>query len=219
LIETHGDDFFLILESEQIDPIHDAFGSARFQKYHPVFETMYYHLKDKKPFNWLLELETFLIDDKEINKNLTYCATIMVQQQLSKNDDYSFPTVGTIAGYTAHKLAQDAYKSDDGLSEILGVKDSLWITSGYVPGTFGLILLLFNVASAVLFVAYAEDIVGFDLDKSYPEMSQLPIWKSFQEGAFDLKVEYEQQRRQEPTNLKIGDKPKGDGVKTGIKIK
>jgi hypothetical protein len=50
-------------------------------------------------------------------------------------------------------------------------------------------------------------------------MSQLPIWKSFQEGAFDLKVEYEQQRRQEPTNLKIGDKPKGDGVKTGIKIK
>ena len=219
LIEEHGDDFFLILESEQIVPINDAFNSTRFQKYHPIFETMYYELKDKKPFNWFLELESFLIDDKEINKNLTNCATILVRQQISKNGDYSFPTIGTIAGYTAHKLAQDAYKTEDGLSELLGVKDSLWITSGYVPGTFGLILLLFNVASAVLFVAYAEDIVGFDMDKSYPDLAELPIWKSFQEGAFDLKVEYEQKRKEEPVKASIDAKSQSSSVKTGIKIK
>ena len=96
LIEKHGDSFFLILEAENIT-IHDAFNSSRFQAYHPLFESMYYELKDKKPFNWLLELETYLIDDKEINKNLTYCATTLVQQQLAKNADYSFPTVGTVA--------------------------------------------------------------------------------------------------------------------------
>ena len=218
LIEKHGDSFFLILEAENIT-IHDAFNSSRFQAYHPLFESMYYELKDKKPFNWLLELETYLIDDKEINKNLTYCATTLVQQQLAKNADYSFPTVGTVAGYTAHKLAQDAYKSEDGLSEILGVKDSLWITSGYVPGTFGLILLLFNVASAVLFVAYAEDIVGFDMDKTNPDMANLPIWKAFKESAFDLKVEYEQKRKEETKELKVGTSSPRSAVKTGIKIK
>lgn len=218
LIEKHGDSFFLILEAENIT-IHDAFNSSRFQAYHPLFESMYYELKDKKPFNWLLELETYLIDDKEINKNLTYCANTLVQQQLAKPADYTFPTVGTVAGYTAHKLAQDAYKSEDGLSELLGVKDSLWITSGYVPGTFGLILLLFNVASAVLFVAYAEDIVGFDMDKTNPDMANLPIWKAFKESAFDLKVEYEQKRKEETKELKVGTSSPRSAVKTGIKIK
>jgi hypothetical protein len=219
LIENHGDSFFLIIESEQIMPIHDAFNSSRFQAYHPIFESMYYELKDKKPFNWLLELETYLIDDKEIEKNLTYCATTLVRQQLAKNADLTFPTIGKVSGFTAHKLAQDAYRAEDGLSEILGVKDSLWITSGYVPGTFGLILLFFNVASAVLFVAYAEDVVGFDMDKSYPEMANLPIWKSFKESAFDLKVEYQQKRKEETKDLKVGTTSPRSAAKTGIKIK
>ena len=105
------------------------------------------------------------------------------------------------------------------MSEILGVKDSLWITSGYVPGTFGLILLLFNVASAVLFVAYAEDIVGFDMDKTNPDMANLPIWKAFKESAFDLKVEYEQKRKEETKELKVGTSSPRSAVKTGIKIK
>ena len=223
LIEKHGDSFFLIIESEEILPIHDAFNSSRFQAYHPIFESMYYELRDRKPFNWLLELETYLVDDKEINKNLTYCATTLVKQQLAKNADYIFPTVGTIAGYTAHKLVQDAYKAEDGLSELLGVQDSLWITSGYVPGTFGLILLLFNVASAVLFTAYAEDIVGFNLDKSNPELANLPIWKSFKEGAFNLKVEYEQKRKEDQKEdqkeVRFGTASPRSAVKTGIKIK
>lgn len=219
LIEEHGDDFFLIIESQDIMPIHDAFNSSRFQAYHPLFESMYYQLKDRKPFNWLLELETYLVDDKEINKNLTYCATTLVKQQIAKNGDFLFPIVGTIAGFTAHQLVKTAYKTEDGLSELLGVKDALWITSGYVPGTFGLVLLLFNVASAVLFLAYAEDIVGLNLDKTNPDMAELPIWTSFKDSAFDLKVEYEQKRKQEKLDQKTSTASPKSAVRTGIKIK
>jgi hypothetical protein len=219
LIETHGDDFFLIIESQTILPINDAFNSSRFQSYHPLFESMYYQLQSKKPFNWFLELEKVLVDDKEIEKNLTYCATELVKQQLANNADYLFPTVGKVAGFTAHKLLLDAQNTEDGLSELLGVKDSLWITSGYVPGTLGLILLLFNVASAMLFVAYAEDIVGFDLDKANPELAELPIWQAFKESAFDLKVEYENKRTQLTQQQKIETTSPRSAVQTGIKIK
>jgi hypothetical protein len=141
-----------------------------------------------------------------------------IVRQLAENANYIFPTIGLIAGNTAHKLSQDAYKAEDGLSEILGVTDSLWITSGYVPGTFGLILLLFNVASALLFVAYAEDIVGLNLDKSNPELADLAIWKAFKEGAFDLKSEYENKRSQESQAIKPNIASPRSAVQTGIKI-
>ena len=138
---------------------------------------------------------------------------------MADNGDYLFPTVGKVAGFTAHKLLIDAQNTEDGLSELLGVKDSLWITSGYVPGTLGLILLLFNVASAMLFVAYAEDIVGFDLDKANPELAELAIWKAFKESAFDLKAEYENKRTQITQQQKIETTSPRSAVQTGIKIK
>ena len=219
IIEKHGDEFFLILEQEAIVAQYDAFKSNQFQSYNPIFETMYNELREKKPFNWLLKLESQLIDDKEIEKNLELCTQTLVQEQLSSIRGYTYPSVGKIAGFTAHKLVQQAYNNENGLGDFLGVKDSLWITSGYVPGTFGLILLLFNVSCAVLFVATAEDIVGFDMSKSYPQFTGLPIWEAYKSGAMDLKVKYEEERKnKKASSEKEGIASPRSAKKTGIKF-
>lgn len=219
IIEKHGDEFFLILEQQAVVPQFDAFKSNQFQSYHPIFETMYNELREKKPFNWLLKLESQLIDDKEIEKNLELCTQAMVQEQLSSIRGYTYPSIGKIAGFTAHQLVQKAYNDQNGLGDFLGVKESLWITSGYVPGTFGLILLLFNVSCAVLFVATAEDIVGFDMSKSYPQFTGLPIWEAYKNGAMDLKAKYEEQRKNKIETIeKEGIASPRDAKKTGIKF-
>ena len=235
LIEKHGNDFFLILESDggaitqtapiptsttpkNVKTLFDAFNSSRFQAYNPIFETMYQELAVKKPFNWLLDLEEKLVDDLEIEKNLSYCGSTMVQQGLATKNDFTLPTIGKIAGTTAHKLIQMSYKSEDGLSKLLKVKEALWITSSFVPGTYGLILLLLNVSCAVMFVAYAEDIVGFDISKVYPKFTKLPIWSVFREGVLDLKQEYAN-KDISPVDNKT-EKPEDDttSAKTGIKF-
>ena len=183
-----------------------------------MFETMYQELAVKKPFNWLLDLEEKLVDDLEIEKNLSYCGSTMVQQGLATKNDFTLPTIGKIAGTTAHKLIQMSYKSEDGLSKLLKVKEALWITSSFVPGTYGLILLLLNVSCAVMFVAYAEDIVGFDISKVYPKFTKLPIWSVFREGVLDLKQEYAN-KDISPVDNKT-EKPEDDttSAKTGIKF-
>ena len=71
----------------------------------------------------------------------------------------------------------------------------------------------------MLFVAYAEDIVGFDLDKANPELAELAIWKAFKESAFDLKAEYENKRTQITQQQKIETTSPRSAVQTGIKIK
>lgn len=237
LIEKHGDNFFLIIESDggtsevtqtsptttssttkNVKTLFDAFNSSRFQAYNPLFETMYQELSIKKPFNWLLELEEKLVDDVEIEKNLSYCGSTMVQQGLATKNDFTLPTIGKIAGTTAHKLVQMSYKTEDGLSKLLKVKEALWITSSFVPGTYGLILLLLNVACGVMFVAYAEDIVGFDISKVYPKFTNLPIWSIFREGVLDLKQEYAN-KDLAPSGTQ-NEKPEAENAvsKTGIKF-
>jgi hypothetical protein len=235
LIEEHGNDFFLIIESDggssentiptntstppqNVKTLFDAFNSSRFQAYNPIFETMYQELSLKKPFNWLLDLEEKLVDDNEIEKNLSYCGATMVQQGLATKNDFTLPTIGKISGITAHKLVQMSYKTEDGLSKLLKVKESLWITSSFVPGTYGLTLLLLNVACGVMFVAYAEDIVGFDISKVYPKFTNLPIWKIFREGVLDLKQEYA--NKQDDTSSDALGKPDQGNTpaKTGIKF-
>jgi hypothetical protein len=219
IIKKHGDEFFLIMEDNQVSVAqHDAFNSSQFQSYNPIFETMYYELREKKPFNWLLKLEELLVDDKEIEKNLELCTQALVQEKLSNITNYSYPTVGQISGFTAHKIIQTTYNSENGLGKFLDVRDSLWITSGYVPGTFGLILLLLNVSCAVLFVATAEDIVGFDMSKSYPQFTGLPIWEAFKNGAMDLKIKYEEERKTKKPLEKTGVASPRDAKKTGIKF-
>ena len=190
IIEKHGDDFFLIIESTS-DVQYDAFMSSGIRKYHAIFETMYEEMVNKKPFNWLLELEKELIDDKEVEQNISYCANTLVKQGIAKNLDYSFPNIGKNSGIFAHTVLQKAYDDGkSGLSELLGVEESLWITSSYVPGMFGLILLLTNVACGILFVAYAEDMIPFDMSKAHPEFTNLPIWKAFREGSLDIRDKY-----------------------------
>jgi hypothetical protein len=220
IIKEHGDEFFLIIENKQETlPQFDAFKSSQFQSYNPIFETMYYELREKKPFNWLLKLERELVDDKEIERNLELCTQALVQEQLSSIKGYTYPTVGLVSGFTAHKLVQESYNEENGLGTFLDVRDSLWITSGYVPGTFGLILLLLNVASAVLFVATAEDIVGFDIAKSYPQFTGLPIWEAFKNGSLDLKAKFEEDRKNQKAPIeKTGIASPRNAKKTGIKF-
>lgn len=234
LIERHGNDFFLIIESDggitptaptptsttpkNVKTLFDAFNSSRFQAYNPIFETMYQELAVKKPFNWLLELEEKLVDDLEIEKNLSYCGSTMVQQGLATKNDFTLPTIGKIAGTTAHKLVQMSYKSEDGLSKLLKVKEALWITSSFVPGTYGLILLLLNVSCGVMFVAYAEDIVGFDISKVYPKFTKLPIWSVFREGVLDLKQEYANKDIAPSDNKSEKPEVETTSAKTGIKF-
>jgi hypothetical protein len=212
IIETHGDNFFLIIES-QSDNQHDAFMSSALRSYNPLFETLYEELSDKKPFNWLLELEEELNDARETDKNLTYSASMLVKQGIASQADYSFPIIGGISGMFSHNLLQTAYKNGpDGFSKLLDVRESLWITSSYVPGMHGLILMLMNIASGILFVATAEDIVPFDMSKTNPEFTELPIWKSFREGALDIKGKYKEQpsvsgdRPRKPFGKKVTDK-------------
>lgn len=190
IIEKHGDNFFLIIESTS-DEQYDAFMSSALRQYHPLFETMYEEMVNKKPFNWLLEIEKELHDDKEVENNITYSANMLVKQGIASQLDYSFPIIGVNSGIFAHNLLQRAYKKDkDGFGELLDVRDSLWITSSYVPGMFGLILLLMNIASGILFVAYAEDMIPFDMSKAHPEFTNLPIWKAFREGSLDIRGKY-----------------------------
>ncbi len=228
LIEKHGDEFFLIIESDggnsttstpisnndkKVKSLFDAFNSSSFQAYSPIFETMYQELSVKKPFNWLLDLEEKLVDDKEIEKNLSYCGSAMVQQGLASQNDFSFPTIGKVSGAVAHKLVQTSYNQENGLGKLLDVRDSLWITSGFVPGTYGLILLLLNVSCAVMFVAHAEDIVGFDMATAYPKFNQLPIWEIFREGLLDLKQEIAKNKKEEPVQTEISNKSGKSGIK------
>lgn len=190
IIEKHGDNFFLIIESTS-DEQYDAFMSSALRQYHPLFETMYEEMVNKKPFNWLLEIEKELHDDKEVENNITYSASILVKQGIASQLDYTFPIIGLNSGIVAHNLLQRAYKKDkDGFGELLDVRDSLWITSSYVPGMFGLILLLMNIACGILFVAYAEDMIPFDMSKAHPEFTNLPIWKAFREGSLDIRGKY-----------------------------
>lgn len=190
IIEKHGDNFFLIIESTS-DEQYDAFMSSALRQYHPLFETMYEEMVNKKPFNWLLEIEKELHDDKEVENNITYSASVLVKQGIASQLDYTFPTIGLNSGIVAHNLLQRAYKKDkDGFGELLDVRDSLWITSSYVPGMFGLILLLMNIACGILFVAYAEDMIPFDMSKAHPEFTNLPIWKAFREGSLDIRGTY-----------------------------
>jgi len=198
IIEKHGDNFFLIIESTSGEQ-YDAFMSSALRQYHPLFETMYEEMVNKKPFNWLLEIEKELHDNKEVENNITYSANILVKQGIASQLDYSFPTIGN-SGNFAHKLLQEAYKNEDGLSKLLDVKDSLWITSSYVPGMFGLILLLMNIASGILFVAYAEDMIPFDMSKAHPEFTNLPIWKAFREGSLDIRGKYKETGVEVATN-------------------
>lgn len=208
IIEKHGDNFFLIIESTSGEQ-YDAFMSSALRQYHPLFETMYEEMANKKPFNWLLEIEKELHDNKEVENNITYSANILVKQDIASQLDYSFPTIGN-SGNFAHKLLQEAYKNEDGLSKLLDVKDSLWITSSYVPGMFGLILLLMNIASGILFVAYAEDMIPFDMSKAHPEFTNLPIWKAFREGSLDIRGKYKETGVEVATN--------GDDKKASNKI-
>lgn len=212
IIEKHGDNFFLIIEAES-NIQYDAFMSSGLRSYNPLFETMYEELLNKKPFNWLLELEEELVDDKEVDKNLTYSANMLVKQGIAPQADYSFPNIGIVSGNFAHIILKEAYKEEnDGFSKLLDIRESLWITSSYVPGMYGLILLLMNVASGILFVASAEDIVPFDMSKTNPEFTDLPIWKAFREGALDLKGKYKAEpsatgdRPRKPFGKKVTDK-------------
>lgn len=190
LIAKHGDEFFLIIESENQTSSYDAFMSSGLRTFHPLFETLHEELLDKKPFNWLTQLENKLIDDREIDKNLSYCGAALVEQGIIPQKDYTFGIIGIVSGKVAHKMLQEAYKDQDGFSDLLGVKESLWITSSYVPGMYGLILLLMNVATGLLFVACAEDVIPFDMSKYSPEFTDLPIWQSFREGALDVRYEH-----------------------------
>ena len=69
-----------------------------------------------------------------------------------------------------------------------------------------------------MFVAYAEDIVGFDISKVYPKFTKLPIWSVFREGVLDLKQEYAN-KDISPVDNKT-EKPEDDttSAKTGIKF-
>lgn len=195
IIEKHGDNFFLIVESTS-NVQFDAFMSSGLRKYHPLFETLYEEMSNKKPFNWLLEMENELlndVDEEKVKKSLSYCASTLVEQGIAKGLDYTFPIIGVNSGMFAYKLLSTEYKArerEEGLSTLFGIKESLWITSSYVPGMYGLILLLMNIASGVLFVAYAEDMIPFDMSKAHPEFTNLPIWKAFREGSFDIRASY-----------------------------
>ncbi len=205
------DEFFLIIEST--NELHDPFDSSRLQAYSPIFDVLYKELSDKKPFNWFLDLESKLNDATDIDKNLSMCASELVKQGISKGGDFSFPNVGKISGFTSHMFLQKAQKKEGGLAELLGIKESLWITSSYVPGMLGLIMLLYNVSCSILFVAYAEDMVGFKVN---PEFSNIPIWERYRTGAFDManKIQIEKQesssnnKKTEPQTISVNDRVK-----------
>ena len=63
---------------------------------------------------------------------------------------------------------------------------------------YGLIFLLMNIASGVLFVAYAEDMIPFDMSKAHPDFTNLPIWKAFREGSLDIRGSYKPDVDDEP---------------------
>lgn len=193
IIEKHGDNFFLIIESTS-NVQYDAFMSSGLRKYHPLFETLYEELLNKKPFNWLLKVENELLTDvttEKTKENLSYCASTLVEQGIAKGLDYTFPIIGVNSGLFAYQLLSAEHGArEEGLSKLFGVKESLWITSSYVPGMYGLIILLMTIASGVLFVAYAEDMIPFDMSKEHPEFTDLPIWKAFREGSLDIRTSY-----------------------------
>ena len=201
IIEKHGDRFFLIIESTS-DVQFDAFMSSGLRKYHPLFETMYEELSNKKPFNWLFELEDKLFNNIDVEKakqSLSYCASTLVEQGISKGLDYTFPIIGINSGIFAYNLLSVEHrKKEEGLSKLFGIEESLWITSSYVPGMYGLIFLLMNIASGVLFVAYAEDMIPFDMSKAHPDFTNLPIWKAFREGSLDIRGSYKPDVDDEP---------------------
>jgi hypothetical protein len=69
-----------------------------------------------------------------------------------------------------------------------------------------------------MFVAYAEDIVGFDISKVYPKFTDLPIWKIFREGVLDLKQEYANKQDETPSDNSGKPEQANTAAKTGIKF-